>query len=97
MDLPPYLRTPPEMIEHESIKIDQEILTQCLQLDFPGITRDKLIQVIRNQESSPFRVVYDLTLDHKNAKIRINGAFTIPDAHIPLFLTFILDRITQCT
>ncbi|CCI47099.1 unnamed protein product [Albugo candida] len=72
MDLPPYLRTPPEMIEHESIKIDQEILTQCLQLDFPGITRDKLIQVIRNQESSPFRVVYDLTLDHKNAKIRIN-------------------------
>nr|CCA17060.1 SNF1related protein kinase catalytic subunit alpha p [Albugo laibachii Nc14] len=72
MDLPPYLRTPPEMIENESVKIDQEVVNQCLQLDFPGITRDKLIQVIRNQESSPFRVVYDLTLDHKNAKIRIN-------------------------
>lgn len=84
MDLPPYLRTPPEMIENESVKIDQEVVNQCLQLDFPGITRDKLIQVIRNQESSPFRVVYDLTLDHKNAKIRINGTSLYPIAHILL-------------
>ncbi|RHZ14766.1 hypothetical protein DYB37_009120, partial [Aphanomyces astaci] len=55
-------------------KIDDEVVTKCLTLDFPGgtITRDHVIHSIEHEEYTPLRVAYDLVLDHKNAKMRID-------------------------
>ncbi|RQM25980.1 hypothetical protein B5M09_000818 [Aphanomyces astaci] len=55
-------------------KIDDEVVAKCLTLDFPGgtITRDHVIHSIEHEEYTPLRVAYDLVLDHKNAKMRID-------------------------
>ncbi|RHY72345.1 hypothetical protein DYB38_007800, partial [Aphanomyces astaci] len=67
-------------------KIDDEVVAKCLTLDFPGgtITRDHVIHSIEHEEYTPLRVAYDLVLDHKNAKMRIDGRGPIPMAASPM-------------
>jgi hypothetical protein len=38
------------------------------------ITREQLVVMVMRREIHPVRVTYELLLDHKNAKIRIDGA-----------------------
>ncbi|KAF0700705.1 Aste57867_8759 [Aphanomyces stellatus] len=76
-NLPPYLQHPPESVEQEvqtnkARHVDEEVVAQCLTLNFPGICREKIVQSVMNKEYTPLRVAYDLVLDHKNAKIRID-------------------------
>ncbi|CAK4076612.1 unnamed protein product [Aphanomyces euteiches] len=71
-NLPPYLQHPPESLEQEARKIDEEVVNQCLTFNFPGISREKIVHSVMNKEYTPLRVAYDLVLDHKNAKIRID-------------------------
>ncbi|ETV90989.1 CAMK/CAMKL/AMPK protein kinase, variant 1 [Aphanomyces invadans] len=72
-NLPPYLQHPPEAVEHEARKVDEEVVAKCLTLQFPGgMSRDQVVQSIERDERTPVRVAYDLVLDHKNAKIRID-------------------------
>ncbi|KAF4316439.1 hypothetical protein BBO99_00008710 [Phytophthora kernoviae] len=73
IDLPPYLQHPPETVEHETFKIDDECLSQCLALNYAAnIGHDQLVGLLMRRESHPLRVAYELILDHKNAKIRID-------------------------
>ncbi|DAZ93149.1 TPA: hypothetical protein N0F65_006348 [Lagenidium giganteum] len=66
-DLPPYLQHPPEVVENK------EVISQCLSWNIPGgITREQLLKAVKQREPSAIRVIYDLILDHKNAKIRID-------------------------
>jgi 5'-AMP-activated protein kinase, catalytic alpha subunit len=55
-------------------KIDEEVFEKCLSLKSAStIDRDQLIAILHRLESHPLRVAYDLILDHKNAKIRVDG------------------------
>ncbi|RLN37116.1 hypothetical protein BBJ28_00012275 [Nothophytophthora sp. Chile5] len=73
MDLPPYLQHPPEVVEHETFKIDEECLSRCLALNYSAnVGREQLVALLMRRESHPLRVAYELILDHKNAKIRID-------------------------
>ncbi|GAB9468808.1 hypothetical protein Gpo141_00006115 [Globisporangium polare] len=73
IDLPPYLQNPPEVVENETFKIDEDVIADCLALQFStSVARDQLIELLHRRESHPLRVAYDLILDHKNAKIRID-------------------------
>ncbi|GLD94811.1 hypothetical protein PINS_up003436 [Pythium insidiosum] len=72
-DLPPYLQHPPEVVENEVCKIDEDVVEQCLALKFPTrVTREQLMMIIQRRENHPVRVAYELILDHKNAKIRVD-------------------------
>lgn len=79
VDLPPYLRHPPEVVENETFKIEEEIIEKCLALKIPNqptLTREQLIELlVRHDNNHPLRVAYDLMLDQKNAKIRVDGMF----------------------
>lgn len=60
--------------ESQTFKIDEEVISDCLALQFStSVPRDQLIEILHRRESHPLRVAYDLILDHKNAKIRIDG------------------------
>ncbi|KAG7383043.1 Protein kinase [Phytophthora boehmeriae] len=73
IDLPPYLQHPPETVENETFKIDDECLAQCLALNYAAnIGHDQLVGLLMRRENHPLRVAYELILDHKNAKIRID-------------------------
>ncbi|TMW58966.1 hypothetical protein Poli38472_007111 [Pythium oligandrum] len=73
MDLPPYLQHPPEVVENETFKIDEDVVHQCLSLNFPiQVDREQLIAIMHSRENHPHRVAYDLILDHKNARIRVD-------------------------
>uniref|UniRef100_A0AAV1UUN6 non-specific serine/threonine protein kinase n=1 Tax=Peronospora matthiolae TaxID=2874970 RepID=A0AAV1UUN6_9STRA len=73
VDLPPYLQHPPEIVEHETFKIDEECLSQCLALAYAAnVGHDQLVALLMRRENHPLRVAYELILDHKNAKIRID-------------------------
>ncbi|KAG2851137.1 Serine/threonine protein kinase [Phytophthora cactorum] len=73
IDLPPYLQHPPEIVENQTFKIDDECLSQCLALNYAAnIGHDQLVALLMRRESHPLRVAYELILDHKNAKIRID-------------------------
>eukprot|EP00644_Phytophthora_capsici_P009884 jgi/Phyca11/119653/e_gw1.39.449.1 len=83
IDLPPYLQHPPEIVENETFKIDEECLSQCLALNYAAnIGHDQLVALLMRRENHPLRVTYELILDHKNAKIRIDGP--LPMAASPL-------------
>ncbi|CEG50273.1 camk camkl ampk protein kinase [Plasmopara halstedii] len=73
IDLPPYLQHPPEIVEHQTFKIDEECLSQCLALNYAAnVGHDQLVALLTRRENHPLRVAYELILDHKNAKIRID-------------------------
>lgn len=58
----------------QTFKIDEDVIADCLSLNFSAsVPRDQLISLLQRRESHPLRVAYDLILDHKNAKIRIDG------------------------
>lgn len=58
----------------QTFKIDEDVIADCLALNFPTrVTRDQLIAQLQRREIHPLRVAYDLILDHKNAKSRIDG------------------------
>ncbi|EQC38348.1 CAMK/CAMKL/AMPK protein kinase [Saprolegnia diclina VS20] len=71
-NLPPYLQHPPESIEQVAMVLDDDVVTQCLALNFPGVSREAIVHCVLNKEHGPLRVAYDLMLDHKNAKKRID-------------------------
>jgi hypothetical protein len=59
----------------QTFKIDEECLSQCLALNYASnIGHDQLVALLMRRENHPLRVAYELILDHKNAKIRIDGA-----------------------
>lgn len=60
----------------QTLKIDEDCLTQALSLNHgtAPITREQLFAMVMRREIHPVRVTYELILDHKNAKIRIDGA-----------------------
>lgn len=58
----------------QTFQIDEDVITSCLALNFPTrVTREQLVALLHRRESHPLRVAYDLILDHKNAKSRIDG------------------------
>ncbi|TDH69695.1 hypothetical protein CCR75_001292 [Bremia lactucae] len=73
IDLPPYLQHPPEIVEHQIFQIDKECLSQCLALNYAAnVGHEQLVALLMTRESHALRVAYELILDHKNAKIRID-------------------------
>ena len=40
-----------------------------------NVGHDQLAALLMRRENHPLRVAYELILDHKNAKIRIDGQF----------------------
>ncbi|KUF90846.1 Katanin p80 WD40 repeat-containing subunit B1 [Phytophthora nicotianae] len=85
IDLPPYLQHPPEIVENQTFKIDDECLSQCLALNYAAnIGHDQLVALLTRRENHPLRVAYELILDHKNAKIRIDASPLItPSSALP--------------
>ncbi|TYZ64719.1 hypothetical protein PybrP1_009372 [[Pythium] brassicae (nom. inval.)] len=62
-----------EVVENQTFKIDEDVIVSCLALNFPTrVTREQLVALLHRRESHPLRVAYDLILDHKNAKSRID-------------------------
>jgi len=54
-------------------KLDEEVVSQCLELNIPSISREKIIQAVTTGEPGIIRVAYDVILDHKNSGVRVDG------------------------
>ena len=73
LNLPPYLQQEPEAAERQVFVVDQDIVQQVLHTNFPDGTVDTITRAItERQEYNHLRVAYELILDHKNARLRVD-------------------------
>lgn len=58
----------------QTLKLDEDCLAHCLTYNHGApITREQLITMLMRRDNHPLRITYELILDHKNAKSRIDG------------------------
>ncbi len=77
--LPQYLTLPPAMIESQERYIDPEIVEKVCQLRIAGVTKDAVMEAVTNTAKSSIpnthahdlKVAYELLLDEKRHKKRI--------------------------
>lgn len=76
--LPAYLALPPEAIDSQEKKIDEEILAECLKLNLQGVSEQMIREAVmnpkqadRNARKHEARMAYELLLDSKKNKLRI--------------------------
>eukprot|EP00605_Chrysophyceae_sp_TOSAG23-4_P001245 GSChrysophyteH1.ASY1.ANO1.1356.1 assembled CDS len=101
--LPAYLALPPEAIDSQEKKIDEEILAECMRLNLQGISEQMIREAVmnpkladRNARKHEARMAYELLLDAKKNKLRIAdvilGLGTSPSSHTPGGTPSILTR-----
>ena len=76
--LPQYLTLPPELIENQERYVDPEIVEKVTLLPIRGVTQDMVTDAVENSEREPgnqikhdLKVAYELLLDEKRHKLRI--------------------------
>lgn len=107
--LPAYLTLPPEMIELQERYIDSEIVEKVCTLPIRGVTKDSVIDAVnsgdknaRNPGKHDLKVAYELLLDEKRHKKRIEDVIlafqdssTTPPGSSPMFHSFAMSPSTS--